>query len=605
MGASPAVVDLGNLSSDILQNVVYLATPPLLWLLLFLLAWQTPALARATGFGRLAFWLLLPGALLGTIGNLPLLSISVAVLAINLGGGVLPLILSGHLLLRRFDQRLDLLVSYLLLFVAESAALLLWVVYVGSAPGPVVSVAGSFLFTLSPAALGVLVLGVAVPLTLGLATRRTIAWPPVTFGLALTSLALVATFLTTEAAPGVGIVSSFPGYLLAPLLAGVGGVLGVRTLTGRPAYQGFAFAYAASTFGVLVGADVLHQPPLYSPAANALYSIGGAGLLDLLYLSGLLALAASFLTYGILRRAKRADPPSPLPGGPPLTAPGKLRRSLVSLLSGHFAESARGAAEAALEARSQCRALLGLPAASFSDHPWAEMGAPPWVDGDQVNLDGLARRLDIGARDAWRAHLTARYLVRLARQLARRRFGSLARRSVAFLIDLGFLLAPAVAVWWYLSATLGGSVAKVLGSSVFNAAAYGFAAYAFAYFVIAELVVGSTLGKQLLRLRVRDRQLRAPPLLPVVVRDLPKLIPLSIVGFGGAVATLITVRGGATGGMAAGVSVPVALFALADLVVVIGFGVFLCGVASVIAIHASSENQRLGDYLAGTWVIQE
>ncbi|HYK92497.1 MAG TPA: DUF1614 domain-containing protein [Thermoplasmata archaeon] len=596
------MVDPGTLASDVVQNVVYLATPPLLWLFLYLLAWQSPALARATGFGRLAFWLLLPGSLIGTIGNLPFVPISSAVLAINIGGGILPMFLTASLLHREFGRRTDLLAVFAGVFVLETAAALAWVVFAGSSSPATPGLPG----WIPLSALGTLAIAVATPVSLFVATRHEAAWRPVTFATALTSVALVATYATTEAAPGVGIISSFPGYLLAPVAVGVLAVTAVRFATGRPEYAGLPLAYGSATLGVLVGADVLHQPPLYAPAANALYSIGGAGLLDLLYLSGLLALVVTFLVYSMMRRLGRAAAPEPGTDYRSLTPAGRVRASLTLLLTGRFAEATREAHQAAVDARAQCRGLLRLPAVALSDHPWAEMGAPPWVDGDSTNLDALARRLDVGARDAWRAHLTARYLVRVARHLSRRRFGTIARRSAAFLIDLALLLLPAISVWWYLSATIGGSIAHVLSSSAFNAAAYGFAAYAFAYFVLAEFAVGATVGKHLLGLRVRDRALRPAPALPVVVRDLPKLIPLTILGFGGAVATLITVRGSAVaGGVTAGVALPAELFALVDLIVFIGFGLLVCGAASLVAIYGSTESQRLGDYLAGTWVIQE
>ena len=431
------------------------------------------------------------------------------------------------------------------------------------------------------------------------------AWKPLVFGVALVSLTLVVTYLTTAAAPGTGIISEFPYYLLAPVLGGGLAVLGMRRLTDRPAYEGFGLGYVASTLGVLIGADVLHQPPLYQPAANAIYAIGGAGLLDLLYLTGLLALAASFLSFSLLRRAKWAVAPAPLADPWPLTPAGRLRRSLELFLKGQFSASAHEATQAVRDSRASARALVGLPTTEFSGHPWTELGAPPWVDGDQTNLDAVSVRTDIGARDAWRAHVTARHLVRLARQLGRRRFGTHLRRSVAFLVDLGLLVAPAIGVWWFLATRSAGPIADVLGDSVFNAAVYGFATYAFLYFVIAEYAFGSTLGKHLLRLRVRDRALRPPRAVTVVVRDLPKLIPLTIIGAGGAVATLLAVRGGFAAANTAGVDLPSTLFALLNLVAVIAFGVLVCGAVSVIAIHASHENQRLGDYLAGTWVIQE
>lgn len=603
------MVDPFFLANDVLQNVVFLATPPLLWLFLYLLAWGAPDLGRAVGFGRLTFWLLLPGALLGTIANLPFAAVGPSVLALNIGGGAIPVALAYLLLRRSSPNAPGGLLLFATLFILESGAALLWVLAAPTSAAFTVPFSGGGL-PIGWDFLGVLAVAVAATGTLLTLVVRTRALRPVGLAFALASMALVATFATTATTPKVGIVSSFPWYLVAPALVGVAAVLLARRYAGRPTYEGLGIAYAASTLGVLVGADVLRQPPLYAHPSDVIYAIGGAGILDLLYLTGLLALGSAFLVYFAGRRAGWADPPPRLgeSGVARRTLVGRMRHALLLLLAGQYRAATEEATRATQDARSTLRALYGLPPVSFSGHPWSEVGAPPWVDADQANLEELNRQPSIGARDAWRAHLTARHLVRLARLAGRRRYGSLVRRSSAFLADLGVLLVPAAAVWWFLFATRlapGLTLAGALAGSTFNAAAYGFTAYALAYFVIAEGLFGTTVGKRLLRLRVSDRDLRRPRPLAVLVRDLPKILPLFVLGFGGAVIALLLVHGGG-GPLAAGsFSVAASLPALGLLALAVGFGVGLCGLASFVVIYASPENQRLGDILAGTWVIQE
>ncbi len=600
------VVDPSVLANDVVQNVVFLATLPLLWLLLYLVAWEWPELARATGFGRLTFWLLLPGALLGWVGNLPFFGFAGAVLAINIGGGVVPLILAALLLKRVLPDDGPALPYFTSVFAGESVAALAWVLLVPEASGWTL-LAGALAVRLPFQLLGVGAIAAAGTLVVLVGAGRDERMRPLSVAVGLSSLALFVTFLTTQTSAGVGIVSAFPYYLLTPALTGALAVLLAHRATGRGAHVGVGLGYAAATFGVLVGADVLRQPPLYAAPTNALYSIGGAGVLDLLYLTGLLSLAVSLAVYGLLRRSGRAGTLPAVPeSDQPLTPAGRLRASLLLLLGGQFPRATEEAARASHEARAVVRGLYGLPATSFTGQPWSETGAPPWAEADQANLDALARASDVGPRDAWRAHLTARYLVRLARQIGRRRYGSTYRRSAAFVLDLLLLLVPAVGVWWYLSATLPGTVTAILGSALFNAAALGFATYAFAYFVLAEVGWGATLGKTIFRLRVKDRALRPVRPVPVLVRDLPKLLPLSILGIGGAVVTLLAVKGGAlVSAGAGGISLPAQLLALSVLALFVAVGIGLCGLASLIAIYSSGENQRLGDYLAGTWVIQE
>lgn len=594
-----------TIASDVVQNVAFLATPPLLWLFLYLFAWESTALARASGFTRLTFWLLLPGSLLGTIANLPFVPIGGDVLAINIGGGLVPLVLTAYLLHRYFDESRSALARFAALFALESGAALALVLLMPSAS---VSLGGSGSGTVPWSTVGVAIVAAGVPVAARLTAGSEASLRRVAFVLALSSLCLFITFLTTSAVPGLGIESSFPGYLLAPMLVGGLAVGLARSAAGRAPASGLSSGYGAATLGVLVGADLLRQPPLYGGSGGAIYAIGGAGLLDLLYLSGLLAVAAGFLTYLGLRRFTSEPAPAPVPAVETLTPTGRLRFAFALLVEGGLVRATQQAARAAGEARATARSLAGLPAVSFTGRPWADLGAPPWVDGDHENLDALARQGDLGARDAWRAHLTARYLVRMGRDVSRRRFGTASRRGSAFLLDLLLLTLPAIPIWAYLSVAVPGTAQDVLASAAFNAAALGYAAYALVYFVVAERVWGTTLGKRAFRLKVRDRALRRAGTLPVVVRDLPKVIPLTLVGFTGAVITFVLLRGLPGAGAVAtstvfSLSVTLAEVAVLLAGVIVGLG--LCAMVSMIAIAQSTENQRLGDYLAGTWVIQE
>lgn len=599
------MVALSAVLSDVVQNVVFLATPPLLWLFLYLFAWEDAPTANAAGFSRRTFWLLLPGSLVGTLANLPFVTIGPAIVAINIGGGVIPLLLTGLLAARLLGGTAGSAVRFGLLFVVESLAALLWVVLVAALPS-LPGGAGALDLWLDA---GVVVLAAAVPAAWAAAERtagRSLLGPGL---LGLASVALVATFATTEAIPGVGIVSSFPGYLLAPMAVGVLAVVAIRWGGARPDAWGLTAGYVAATLGVVVGADVLRQPPLYANPQSAIYSVGGAGLLDLVYLSGLLALAAGFLAARAAQAlgAGRPGPTTvgigPASGAP--TAPGGLRRSLQAILDGDLRRSISDAGSAARDARDTARRLAKLPPPGPTSDGWADLGAPPWVGADQRNLDALATQPGVTARDAWRAHLTGRYLVRLGRALGRDRLAGVTRRSAAFAIDLAVALVPAVALWAYLARTLPGSSEDVLAGAPYNAAAFAFATYAFVYVVVSELVWGTTLGKRAMGLRVEARTPGRPGVVPIVVRNSPKLIPLSLLGFGGAATTLLLLRGsGLTQSLstASGIAVPVDLLAVASIVAIVGFGLAICGAVSAIAIWTSHENQRLGDYFAGTWV---
>ncbi len=355
---------------------------------------------------------------------------------------------------------------------------------------------------------------------------------------------------------------------------------------------------------MLIGADVLRQPPLYvAGTPPGLYAIGGAGVFDLVYLSGLLAFAGAWLVHRVLGRGYA-------PVGPPLAEPaptpiGRLGRSFLAGVDGHLDESVFASANAGRAAAAQAHLLLGVPEGA-PDRPWQGLPVPGWVVADQANLDSVARSSSVDGREGFRAFLTARWLVLLGRELGARRFASIGARTAAFSIDLATVTAPAVLLWWYLIQSNPGSIDAVAGNIPFNTSIYGFAAFAFFYFVLAETFAGGTLGKRLLGLSVRNREMQAPKFSAALVRNASKLPTLSIVGVGFAIALLLLLKTSGSGTYSPGVGSPVPpgvldfLGALTFIIVGIG----LLGAIAVLVILLTSERQRWGDLVAGTWVVR-
>ena len=592
------MVDAFQLTSDIIENSVYLATPPLLWMVLFLCAWGDEAAARESGFGRRTFWLLLPGALLGEFANLPFFAWSHDVLAINLGGGLIPLVLSVFLLARVLGNRSLLLTVFLAAFAIQSYLSLAAVFLVSNAlflDGLLVAIAVG----------AVIVLWVLGETRSEPATRRTFGHA--SFLLALTSIALVPTFVTTITVPGLGIESAFPWYLLPPVAVGILSVLLAGPLFGVTRRASLGIGYATATFGVLVGADLLRQPPLYSGSSAGLYAIGGAGTSDLLYLSGLLALGAALVVLTLLgpghAPATTALPRAPASTGGP-TPGGLLRRALVEAVEGRVSESVRDSHAAVEGALDQAYTLAASCAVgAIARDPWAGLGVPTWVEADRTNLAALARSPKLDPLDATRAWMTARWIVLFARSSSRPFFGSFAARAAAFLLDLVLLTAPAVVVWYCLVATTSGTVASLLGSIPINAALFGYTSLGLLYFAFAEMGEGATFGKWVLGLRVRARGLAPPGPRAALLRSLPKLATLTLVGVLGIFVVILVQRGS---------TIPVALPGGLDLAVNAGYpivGLLLIGLAilggiSGLAMHFTPERQRVGDLLADTWVVR-
>ncbi|MGI0131415.1 MAG: RDD family protein, partial [Thermoplasmata archaeon] len=581
----------GELANDIAGNVALLAFPAVLWALIYLLAWEHGAFATSIGFGRRTFWLLLPGALLASFVLLPVTPVANDWLAVSFAGALFPLLVAS-LAFRQFAPPAARSVTlYVALLVAMTGALLLVVVEVTPTRTQLIAL---------------VVVAAAVPLALGASawsTHRAL-FGRVAFVLGLTSGVIVSTFLASTAIPGVGIEEAFPVYLLPPVGAGAIAALAAGALFPRAESLSLPVAYASATFGVLVGADVLRQPPLYAAGSPAgLYAIGGAGVLDLVYLSGLLALGAAYVAHRMLGRGlSPAGTPAPDPAPTPF---GQLGRAFRAGVDGRIDLSLQDAAAAGRAAAAQAHHLLELPDPP-PDRPWQGLPVPGWVVSDQANLDSAARAGSTDGREGFRAFLTARWLVLLGRELGVRRFGSAWARTAAFAIDLTVVAAPAVLLWVYFLRTTPGSADALATNVAFNASVFGFAAIAFFYFALAETLDGRTVGKALVGLAVRDRWLGRPGLSAALLRNSSKLPTLTVLGVGLAFGLLLLVKPLAGPNVTAGGG-PIVPAGVLDFVTILAFvvgGIGFLGAFGVLAIALTSERQRFGDLVAGTWVLR-
>ena len=585
------MVDPFQLSNDVVQTTIAVAEGPLLWLFLFLFAWEDPETARSAGFGRRTFWLLLPGALLGSLVNLPFFFWSGDVLAVNFGGGVLPLLVSILVLRKAFAER-DRLLAFLLIPFAAASGSQLVAVYLLPDGTALSLVVGGVAF-LAP-----VVVFVAAHL-LEAAGRRTVL--EASLVLAFAEAAVFLTFLTTQTVPLLGIVSQFPDYLVAPLVLGALAGAVVPLVTGGEVRAGLAVAFAATTFGVLVGADLLREPPLYAPGSSAIYAIGGAGTSDLLYLSGPLALVAAYAIVRLIQRTEGARP-AVAPSAAPETSGQLLRHALLDAVEGRPGASAKAADGAVSAAFAQSRQLVGLPEAAGPDREMDGLPVPAWITADRQNLSALARRSPSEPYEATRAWMTARWLVQFARGVSLRRFATRRARSIAYLLDLLFLAGPSVIGWYFLAGAVPGTGADLLASVPVNAAVFAFIAYTLVFFVVAETEWGTTPGKWLLGLRVTDRRLGTPGPVAALVRNLPKAVTITVVGYIGVVMAVIANRGTTFPVSAGGVLETVASLVTLVLLLIPGLGI--PGGISVAVIGASPERQRIGDLWAGTWVVR-
>ncbi len=105
----------------------------------------------------------------------------------------------------------------------------------------------------------------------------------------ITGIVAIVTSLYTHFDPGVGLIVHF--FAIPPMLAAATAFV-LRMDPRVHKYNTALMTYVCGTLGVLIGADLLHlhQILLWMPTEPVFISIGGAGLVDAIFLSGIIAL---------------------------------------------------------------------------------------------------------------------------------------------------------------------------------------------------------------------------------------------------------------------------------------------------------------------------
>ncbi len=590
-----------TLTFDIASIAVSTAVPGVAWALLLGVSWGHPEFAESLGLGRTTFWLLLPGAILASFALLPIVPVSDDILAVSFAGGVFPLLV-GALALERIEPALRRIVGRLFLPLGIETAALLGVVGLAD-DGALATVARSLRIGPWATELGLVTLvASAATAIVVLASRGEGSGARGLAGIfGLTTAVAVLTFAGSTAIPGVGIAEGFPYYLVPPILVGgVAVLLGPRLFPGAPAFALTASFFAAA-WGVVLGADVLWQPPLYGTGPAGLYAIGGAGVLDLVYLSAFLGLLGAWGAHRLLRRGF-APVGTPLP--PPAPSPGRdLRAAFAMASEGSVTASLTASAAAARGAALEAHRLLGSPVPD-PQRPWIGLPVPGWVVSDQANLESMARAGSDQPTEAWRAFATARSLVRLGEAIERPRFASIAERLAAFAVDAALLGVAGAAVFAGIALLTAGGLNALLASVPFNAAIYGFVAIALVYLAAGEHWTGTTVGKALLGLEVRDRALARPGGVAALTRNAPLLPVMTLYAIGLALALAVAMRGIPAGASLGVFGVGAGTLAIVSIGAVVLVGVGLAGTVGIAMIAATRERQRVGDLWADTWVVR-
>lgn len=146
------------------------------------------------------------------------------------------------------------------------------------------------------AILGINLIGFAIPMfiSLKLLLQGRI---PIRETLLLVALISAISYLYTYHQPGIGIVVYF--LAIPPILAAAVSFMLQRIARerGRGDFNPALLSYAGATIGIVIGADLLNLNTLIGHYKGdfVFISIGGGGVLDAIFLAGLVALAADLI----------------------------------------------------------------------------------------------------------------------------------------------------------------------------------------------------------------------------------------------------------------------------------------------------------------------
>lgn len=148
-----------------------------------------------------------------------------------------------------------------------------------------ISFANIHLFNYNNWKIGINTGGAIIPILLSvyLIIKKKIKLKYVGFGILIVT---ITTYFVTTPEPDKGIVSYFPFWLFPAFFAALTSII----LLWKQFRKAAPLAYISGTIGVLIGADFLHLWELLNYSVNDKTAvIGGANVLDMVFLTGILA----------------------------------------------------------------------------------------------------------------------------------------------------------------------------------------------------------------------------------------------------------------------------------------------------------------------------
>jgi uncharacterized RDD family membrane protein YckC/uncharacterized membrane protein len=454
------------------------------FVLLLELARESPSSVKEAGLQQHEALFLAVGGFAGLLFSIPVFLMGSSLLALNIGGAIVPMSISLYLLGRRLGRTclvmyVSILCGFTILFAHDAT----YPVRLANAQ-PTLPVAYA---------------AVAIPLAFVVASARSGRKTGYALSLSLLSFVVIAylTFYTTSFDPSLGIISEFPYFLLPMLVPPLIAIVAFR----HDLSMASAAAYSSGSLGVMVGADIVRVPVLVTQQ-GIVGAIGGAGGLDLIYLSGLVSISLVIL-YAYLAKGRSSVALSPYRYHLQMSRD-RMKGSIRAARGGRFDEAI------SLAMRSVDERALAYQARTGSKGDAAEciyaMGM-----GDQKKYDywlmhvAFAGKNDKGS--AVRAIVTASNLNRaiMRAECARGNLASIQDRLIAFVVDLVIFLAVFVPFGIYVLSNYQYSLMGVLTdvqSPVPTAYLLLATSFLIVYGFVFETIWGRTPGKWLAKIKV-------------------------------------------------------------------------------------------------------
>ncbi len=322
------------------------------------------------------------------------------------------------------------------------------------------------------------------------------------------------TFLLTDIDPDIGVISDFPWYMIPILIS----VLFSFFVSINRLYLAVPFAYSISTLGVFIGADIARLPIIFEEDIMIGY-IGGLGIFDLIFITGLFSLALtlglvySFSNYEIYiqpRESKFKKPNKVKEGFKKITNQETEKVEVNKLLPLAWKLFEEKQYDKALESAIKALVLkldMMNPTkvkVTISNSPQIikNIGLSKIYQSDFLLLLNLIKSSEVTQEDAYRSLVTAEKLVFKLESLKQKRYAPIKKRLIAFGIDIFIqcliILLIMTIIWLLLDFNYNALFNGIWGYSIFWWAVF----IHLIYFIIPEWYFGQTPGKRYAKIKV-------------------------------------------------------------------------------------------------------